>query len=273
MPFSVRDKNMITAKNYTQLFIQASLSQFTFLVKSMLSHEITHFHQESLNPLEPFEPQLEAIFNAHELLQNKYDAVLVLHDNTLNTLVPQALFDENALGAYLQYSTKVFATDFFAFDELDSYEMNNVYVPYMNINNFLIDKFGGFTYQNINTPLISKILDLNKNQAQTSVYAYFQKDHFELIVAQNIKLILFNSFAYQSVEDFMYYILFTYEQLGLTPEIHPLILLGAVEDNDPIHQTTLRFIRNVSFIKSRVFISNLLKIREEADQHYILFNL
>ena len=119
----------------------------------------------------------------------------------------------------------------------------------------------------------SLVIDINKNQAQATVYAYLQKDHFELVVAQNSKLILFNSFAYQTIEDVMYYVLFTYEQLGLSPETHSLVLLGAIEEGDPIHQTALRFIREVRFVKSRVFISNLLKIREEADQHYILFNL
>ena len=35
---------------------------------------------------------------------------------------------------------KVFETDFFTFDSLDTYEMNHVYIPYVNLNNFFIDQ-------------------------------------------------------------------------------------------------------------------------------------
>jgi hypothetical protein len=37
---------------------------------------------------------------------------------------------------------------------------------------------------------------------------HFSEGHFEIIVIQNQKLLLFNSFDYQT-EDFIYYVLFT----------------------------------------------------------------
>jgi hypothetical protein len=51
-----------------------------------------------------------------------YDEVLIIHNNNLSTLVPTT-FDENYLGSYLQYNTKVFETDFFAFDTLSTTSM------------------------------------------------------------------------------------------------------------------------------------------------------
>jgi hypothetical protein len=68
------------------------------------------------------------------------------------------------LGSYLQYNTKVFETDFFAFDTLSNYDINAVYIPYVNMNNFFIDKFGTFDYKHANSILVTKLLDASKTE-------------------------------------------------------------------------------------------------------------
>ena len=42
---------------------------------------------------------------------------------------------------YLKYSIKVLENDFVTFDELNNCDIVNVYIPFVNINNFLIDQF------------------------------------------------------------------------------------------------------------------------------------
>ena len=51
--------------------------------------------------------------------------------------------------------------------------------------------------------------------------------HFEIIVIANKKLQLYNTFQFTSKEDFIYYVLFTAEQLKLNPEKFELLLLGS----------------------------------------------
>ena len=264
---------MITSKNYTQLLIQVSLSQFTFIVKSQLSNEITAYQNIKLSNQEPIEQQLEKIFSKYEELRLSYDDILVYHDSRLNTFVPQAIFEEQALGTYLQFTTKVFATDFFSFDNLDIYEMNNVYVPFMNINNFLIDKFGAFHYHHLHTPLVSQVLEFNKDQATTRVYAHVQENHFELIVTKNSKLQLFNTYSYQTPEDFIYYVLFTYEQVQLNPDEHQLLVFGAIERNDALFNIAYQYIRNIEIKESSAFLSNHLDAKDAKKEHFILLNI
>jgi len=199
---------------------------------------------------------------------------LVLHDNNLNTFVPTDLFDEKALGSYLQYNTKVFSSDFFAFDELTERKMNNVYIPFVQINNVLFDKLGEFTYQNINTPLIHRLLNLAENSKETEVYAYIQKDHFELIVTQGAELILFNSYLYHTAQDFIYYLLFVYEQLKLDPEEIKLNLISRIEKEDPLFEQAYTYIRHVSILEEDTLIApSLLLHYQVPKQHYILFHL
>ena len=137
----------------------------------------------------------------------------MLHDNNINTFVPKSLFDSDNIASYLQYNVKVFETDFFAVDEINTYEINNVYVPFVNINNFLLDQFESFNYKNTNSILVQKILDKSKNIDEKQVFVHFQENHFEIVVVKNQELLLFNSFHYSTAEDFIYYLLFTCEQL------------------------------------------------------------
>lgn len=261
------------SENYHKLQIQVSLNKFTFVVKDMLAHEITHFASEAISQLKPMEEQLDKIFAKYPELLEKYAEITVLHDNTLNTFVPQAFFKEEVMGTYLQYNTKVFSTDFFAFDEMTEPQMNNVYVPYVNINNYLLDKFGSFTYQNINTQLTEILLKKSQQSKEIQAYAFLQKDHFEIIIVQEGKLVLFNSFQYQTAQDFIYFVLFVYEQLSLDPEVTPLFLMGRVDQDDIFYQQAYKYVRHVSLIEDKFFISDDLLLHHQVPkQHYILFH-
>lgn len=264
----------ITEKNYKKLALQVHLSGFSFCVFDTLQHTVwmskevdfSTFHKE--DKLEDF---YSKAFSSHPELTKEYDEIVVLHDNNLNTFVPKPLFDEQFLGSYLQYNTKVFETDFFAFDEINNYEINNVYIPYVNINNFLIDTFGTFNYKQTNSVLVSKILDLSKNVDDKQVFVHFSKDKFEIIVVQNQKLLLFNSFEYKTEIDFIYYLLFTAEQLNLNPEHFKLHLLGDISEENELFKIAYKYIRNISLLDvSALQKSNDFPAAQNL-KHFILF--
>ncbi|MEC4113593.1 DUF3822 family protein [Myroides pelagicus] len=261
------------ALNNHKLVIQASLHKFSFVVIDLSSQTIIYFASEAITHKKSFEEQLTHFFVKYTQLSEQYTEILVLHDNTLNTFVPQALFNEDKISTYLQYNTKVFETDYFAFDEVTNYDFNNVYIPYIDLNNFLLDKFGSFTYQNINTGLIQLLLPKTKGNELPIVFAYLKRDSFELIVAKNNELILFNSFQYTTAQDFIYYTLFTYEQLNLDPHTTVLNLIGRVTEKDPVFEQAYTFIKFVNVIDEHALIAeDLLLHHQVPKQHYILFH-
>ena len=219
---------------------------------------------------EKIEDLLIEVFNKNYELIQKYDDVVIIHSNNLCTFVPTELFDEDYLASYLQYKTKVFETDFFAFDELPKYHMNAVYIPYINMNNFFIDYYGSFTYQHASSILVSKLLENSFDVEQKIMYVHVAENHFEIIIIQNQKLILYNSFDYKNAEDFIYYILFAAEQMQLNPDNLQLQLLGFIDESSDLFQICYKYIRNISFLK----INNTLNNCSEFDNrhHFILLN-
>ena len=211
----------------------------------------------------------EAFENNTEL-KASYDEVVVIHSNNLSTFVPTALFDEDYLGSYLQFNTKVFETDFFAFDALPNYEMNHVFIPFVNINNYLLDQFSTFNYKHVNTILVSKLLELSKNIDEKQVFVHFSKNKFEIIVVQNQKLLLFNSFDFVTKEDFIYYLLFTTEQLNLNPENFKVQLLGVISEDSELFEIAYKYVRNVSILDVSNIENNNDLSKADNLKHFIL---
>ena len=262
----------ITTKNYKKLSLQIAVNEMSFCCFDTLNQKITDCKSIAFSSHKPLEDQLWKAFVNHPDLMYDYDEIVVLHDNSLNTFVPKALFDEDFLASYLQYNTKVFETDFFTFDTIGNYDINNVYVPFMDANNFLIDRYGTFEYKNSHSILVTKLLDASKNIDEKQVYVHVKDTHFEIVVVRNQKLLLFNSFEYKTPEDFLYYLLFTLEQLQLNPEVVTVLALGKINTHNPCYKLAYKYIRNLSLFEPLVIQEKWNKSNEEAREHFILFN-
>ena len=205
-----------------ELSIQLSLSGLSFCILNKDSNTIIEVKEvrfeKSLNPLEVLD-ELKTLFNNETILNNSFTKVTVIHDNDLSTLVPKTLFNENHLADYLKFNTKILKSDFIAYDSILENSSVNVYVPYININNYIYDKFGSFIFKHVSSVLIESILRIEKGSTSPKVYVHVSFNHFEIIVVKEGILELYNTFTYNSKEDFIYYILFTAEQLNLYPEI------------------------------------------------------
>ncbi|TWO33114.1 DUF3822 family protein [Seonamhaeicola sediminis] len=242
--------NTINKLTNLELSIQISLNGLSFCILERNTNTITNLKQISfekkLNPLELLD-QLKGIFNSEHALQTNFSKVHVIHDNDLSTLVPKSLFNDVALADYLKFNSKILKSDFITYDHIALNDSICVYVPYININNYLYDKYGEFTFMHISCILIESILQLEKNSESTKFYVNVSLNHIELIIVDKSKLLFYNTFEYVTKEDFIYYILFTAEQLNLNPEVFNLVFIGDINKDDEFYKITYRYVRHVEF--------------------------
>lgn len=266
-----KNKN-IEQSDYQKLSIQISLNGLCFCILNTIENEITdirHFQFNSVtNPLQ-LEAEIISIFEQHaEILDQSFQTVTVSHINTLSTFVPKPLFSDKNLADYLKYNNKILANDYMTFDVVSNNDMVNVYIPYVNINNLFFEKYGAFTYRHFATILIENIFQLSNNSEEPIVYVHILKEQFEIIVIQNKKLLFYNSFEYSSSEDFIYYLLFTTEQLGLNTNTLQLYFLGDISKEDVLYTVAYTYIRNVDFLEKNYnfnFTSNIDKPASHRD--------
>ena len=135
----------IEATSNRKLSIQFSLDGFSFCI-SNTQNEVFEFSSfnfsKTVNSPELVLDKLQEIFKTEKSLQEDFESVTVIHQNNLSTLVPNKYFKEDALKNYLKYSVKTIATDLIVYDELECIDTKNVYIPFVNINNFLFQNFG-----------------------------------------------------------------------------------------------------------------------------------
>jgi len=249
--------NNIEVTSKRKLSIQFSLDGFSFCTTNT-NNEVLEFSSytfsKTKNSPELVLEKLQDIFKKEKSLQYDFETVTVIHQNNLNTLVPNEYFKEDALKSYLKYSIKTIATDLITFDELDFMNSKNVYIPYVNINNFLFQNFGEFEYKHYSSVLLEKLFSIASNDI--CCYIHVSKSTFDIVIIKNSNLQFFNIFEYRTKEDFMYYVLFTLEQLELSTEETLVSVLGDIEEDSDLFRLMYTYIRNIDFLSSKNAVFN-----------------
>ena len=236
-----------------KLSIQFSLDGFSFCI-SNFEHTIYHYtayqFDEKVTTPEALLKEIEDIFQNDRDLHDDFESVVVVHQNNLSTFVPNEYFKEDDLKSYLNFNVKTLSTDFIASDDIDVMDAKNVYVPYVNINNFLFQNFGEFEYKHHATVLVEKLISRIRNSEIHDVqfFANVSDSTFDIVVIQDQKLEFYNCFEYNTPEDFIYYILFTYEQLELDPSEVALNVTGSIEEGSDLYNMAYTYIKDISFV-------------------------
>lgn len=191
---------------------------------------------------------VKEIYNTDLELTEKYNSVHVSHKNNLAAIVPEALFDASHQTDFLKYAVKVLKNDFINVDTIPENESKNVYIPFQLINTFLKEKYGDFSYSHASSLLVSSLLKYQKHYLNKSFFVNVSKNIIDIVYLADNKLHLFNSFLFSTKEDFLYYILFVFEQLRLDPNEQKLTFLGSIDEQSPLFDIAYTYVRNIDFL-------------------------
>lgn len=252
-------------KNFKKLSIQVSLNGLSFCVADTVSQKLllsdrVDFAFEK-NPMDA-KDELHKLFLKHDIENMQFDEVVTVHRNTLFALVPKSLFNADNLYEYLKFNTKILANDILAYDEVENHDLVIVYVPYVNINNYIYDLFGEFHYMHNGTVLLQSLMNNQTQNQETTCFVHVSKDQLDITVLNQRKLMLYNSFKYDTKEDFAYYLLFVLEQLELDPKTAIVKLFGDIEEDDATFKLCYDYIQHISIFAPST--QQLMKLGEPS---------
>ncbi|MDW5288385.1 DUF3822 family protein [Formosa sp. PL04] len=261
-------------KTLKELSIQISLSGLSFCILNATTQQVEVLKYLAFKKHEtPYQllEHVQSLFKTEESLQQEFSNIQIIHSNELSTLVPNPLFNEDYLADYLKFNSKILKSDFITFDTIELNDSVNVYVPYVNVNNFIYEQFGEFTFKHFSTILIESILHIEKNADQPKLYIHVGARHFEILSIDDGALQFYNTFEYSSKEDFIYYLLFTLEQLKLNPETIQLVFIGDILKNSDLYTIAYKYVRHISFGKHK---NNFTFNHQPQTQHseFIILN-
>ena len=253
------------------LSIQVGLNGLSFLVLDLFTKKVELIRDikfsEKITPQQLLKNLIKEFDNI-DLLNENFNKIQVIHDNEVQTLVPSALFEEVNLSDYLKFNAKIFKNDFITYDAITNQEIMSVYVPYVNINNYIFEKFGSFEYKHSSTVIIDKILQIGKNIKEKLLYVNVEKSNIDIIVINSNSLLFYNKFKYNTKEDFIYFILFTIEQLELNPEKLNCKFMGSILTDDELFKIAYKYIRNVSIVS----YEKMNYFKDKNTEHFTILN-
>lgn len=263
--------------NIKELSIQVNLNGLSFCVLNRSQNNIEYLKSlrfdSKLSPLDVLN-RLKTELSSNAVFSDDFDDILVIHQNELATLVPADLYNEAYKADYLKFNSKILRSDFITHDTITINKAVNVYVPYVNINNYIFDTFGEFVYKHASSVLIDYVLQKEvSNLNSNNIYINVNPNAIECAVVHNSKLQLYNYFEYQTKEDFIYYILFIFEQLNLDPEAIPIKLSGTITKNDELYNIIYKYVRYVSFVDDEFGFTFPQEIDANQQlQHFLILN-
>jgi hypothetical protein len=226
------------------LFVELDSIEISFAVRAVKNNRFVAFRVYNYNSND----ELSHLLEADEFLNHKaYQKTMVSIVNIKSTLVPEALYEETKKVALLSFNHTLNSDESVAKDDFRFFDAKNIFAVNDDCISLLEQHFSQPFFHHCSTTFIERVLLKNKNKKEIVVNANLHRQQLELAVAKDNQLLYFNSFNCQSAEDFIYYIMFMYEQLGLNPEQNILELSGILTLHSSYLTISKKYIRFVQF--------------------------
>lgn len=241
------------ASKYYRLSIQLSLDGFSFCIYDTTRNKYTALEsydfQDVLNYLglslllQKFIPKLQ-------WLNLDYESVKLVFETSKSTLIPKPLFQAGHVNQYLKFNFNTDESDQLCNEYLPLLGAQNIWAIPGNIYRILNDFFPGAQIFHHASPLIESLLLQNKNsESGEKVFVNVRKSWLDIVVLDGNRLIFYNTFKYKAKEDFIYFLIYVFEQLNLNPENTDVVLLGEILKVSSVYEITYKYIRNISFAR------------------------
>ena len=218
--------------NQTNLTLSVGLNSISLSVFDLASGELIKFDKSNFNnplSIDRMLNKLKDILNKNELDFKKFENIKLLQQNNLSVLVPGELYSEKQKRTYLKYNTQIRNDDFIAVDNLNNLKIKNIYIPYININNYLVDLFKNIEYFHYDTELLNKLYKIRRNE---EFFVHVDNRQIKIIVFEKDKLNFFNSYEVDNSSDIIYYVLLVLKEKKLNVDKTEIIYIYDYEYDD-----------------------------------------
>jgi hypothetical protein len=207
-----------------------------------------------------------------DFLNRSFKSVRIVMPSAKCTLVPTPLFDP------------AHRDDYFLFNHLpveDNIVLNNkvinpdayiVFSVVQSLYDLVSTKFPDAQIMHHLKPMLLKASINHTVSSDKYLQLHIEKDYFNLIIYSDKKLKFCNTFSYRNVSDILYFVMYTFTNLGINQE-ETLFISGLSEHFDELFTNISEYILTVKFAKPSVSSTYSYVFNELGLQKYInLFN-
>lgn len=240
--------------NYN-LFLQLSNNLFRVCVTDAQRNRcllVEEYKFETIHFPERLIALLEKLYDEHHVLKAGYWKSIKLAVKGMSfSLIPNSLFDKNYLKEYLSLNSTMNSEPepaFYYYNQ-KSTDAVNIFSADKKIIHWFTKMYPSKNLQLIHhtAPLIEGVMINSLDNADRNLYLHVEQNYLTVLVKKNKTLEYCNTFYFSTSEDFIYYVLFVFEQLNLNQEQTTVTVWGEIAADSLTYLKLLKYIRYVSF--------------------------
>ena len=276
--FEIVENNFI--KKYADTYdlsILVGMDRFSFLVSDPQQNILllrSYPFAPEIKDLGELSNPLKDIYINDELLKQTYRTVRIGILNQKNTLIPSDLFVADQKEVYLKNIVPNLEGNTIYFDALKPMGMVNVYAFDTHFVNQLHGYFPNTKIHHAAASLILGHRKIAENRTGRQICLNVRQGLLQISLFDNKELLFYNTFIYESSQDFIYYVMLAFDQFQLKPEGNTVHISGQIIQDSEIYHLLFRYIRHLEMMPVPDYYKLGIKGNKMHDyQYFDLFSL
>ncbi|MBL4625439.1 MAG: DUF3822 family protein [Flavobacteriales bacterium] len=260
-----------TAHNY-HLSIEVGFSVFSYSLLDIQAKKYVAWSSQNHNfsEVDQLIGMLNIGVNESKFLRNEYRSSSVAYCDFPSTIVPNLYYNKEKERELLAFNHQINDGEIKR-DNLLNLGARHVYSVPEKLVQWVNQKWAKSSSLHLGSVLIEQLVVFSKSVDKVCVYANIQQNIFNLIIAENGQLKLYNSFKYTAQEDVAYYILYGLEQLEIRNHEIELTLMGQISLEGELYELLSNYIKEVKLVENKNTIELSNSFEQPNHVGYSLF--
>jgi hypothetical protein len=235
------------------LSLQASMDGLTYCVLDLIRNKyiaLKHYELSEIHSEPVYSEKIKEILTTDENINGNYKSVQLISLSHKSTLVPAPLFHKDNIGLYFEFNHPADKNEEITFNKIKTIDAYNIFSFPKKLKSNLKEIFPKIKLYHQATAFIENSFISHKNKkVQSRAFIHVTRNFFDILVITNNKLVLYNTFYYKNENDFIYFVMYIFEQFKLNAETTEVILSGEIDKTSIYFNTLRKFIRLIKFEK------------------------
>ncbi len=231
-----------------RLTLRFTPNTLTFSVGDPKQIDTIVYEPYTLNNAISSAANLREAFKQVELLQSGYTRALVLTDSP-TLLIPTEEWDEGQVEALYGYAFTPAKSDEILWRQIPNLNAVAVFSINKDLKMVIDSHFKDIRYTTLTEPVWTHFYKRNFDGMRAKLFAYFYEKKMNVFSFAQNRFTFCNTFEAKHPKDALYYLLYTWKQLGMNNEADQLYVMGDVTEEAWMNEQLQKFIGHVLFIK------------------------
>ena len=232
------------SEQYT-LSIRLSADGFSFSIYHPQTDSDHTYITYPVNTSYSLTVNLKEFINATDAFKYTYRKTNILIDTPRFTFVPFELFEDEHQTDIFHYNFPPKDNETILCNILGKSNVTLLFGINKHLHQLLHEHFPDARIFSCASPLLEHFSIKSKEGNCRKLYAHLRKDLLETFVFDKGKLLLCNTFNCKKTTDRVYYLLYIWQQQGLSQEKDQLHLAGNIEEKEELLIELHKFLRNI----------------------------